>query len=369
MGNHKDTVTSRQVTIAVFSLVIGAGILTVSREVVDTVQTPDAWISVLLAGLLTMIAGAMSVILCNRYPGRTIFQFSKEVVGPVIGTVANTIAILYFIFIAGFETRILSEIVSTYLLHRTPEKVLMITFIWVATYQAIGGINPILKAFEIYFPIVIVLLVGILLLSMRKFEIINILPFFGNGITPLLKGVGSSLTIYAGYEIIFVTTAWMEKPKDAMKSLFKGLILTTVINTAVVLITIGVMSIDEIKNLAWPTSSLVAEIYLPGGFIENYKLFFIIIWMISIYTTFLGVQYLAAVGISQTFPVKYRNALFAILPFIYLVALVPHDLGEVFIMGSAVGYTWLGIGLVVPMLFLVISLIRGNKKGGRAKQK
>ena len=80
MGKQQNDVTSKQVIIAIFSLVIGAGILTVSREVVDTVQTPDAWISILLSGILAVISGVMAVILCGRYPGRTIYQFSTEVV-------------------------------------------------------------------------------------------------------------------------------------------------------------------------------------------------------------------------------------------------------------------------------------------------
>lgn len=369
MGKQQNDVTSKQVIIAIFSLVIGAGILTVSREVVDTVQTPDAWISILLSGILAVISGVMAVILCGRYPGRTIYQFSTEVVGPVIGKALNIVVSLYFIMIAGFEARIMSELVSTYLLQITPVKVLMIVFIWVGTYLVIGGINPILKAFEIYFPIIVFLIVGILMLSMKKFELNNIRPFFSKGFLPLLKGIGNSLTIYAGYEIILVITAFMDRPQKAMKSLIIGLLLTIVLNTAVVLISIGVLSIDEIKNLTWPTSSLVAEIDLPGGFIENYKLFFILIWMISIYTTFVGVQYLAALGFSQTLSVDYRHALFASIPLIYLTALIPHDLGEVFTLGEIVGYTWLVIGLAVPVIFLVISLIRGKKKKERAKQK
>lgn len=369
MGKPKDAITSRQVIVAIFSIVIGAGLLTVSREVVDTVQTPDAWISVPLAGILTIFAGSLAVILCKRYPGKTIYQFSTEVVGTVIGKTTNTIASLYFVLIAAYETRMVAELVSTYLLQNTPEKVLIIAFIWAGTYLAVGGINPIMKAFEIYFPIVIFLMISMLLLSMKKFELSNILPFFGKGVLPLLKGVSSSLTIYSCYEIIFVLIAWMEKPQKAMKSTFVGILLTTLCYTALVIISIGVLTIDEIRNLTLPTSSLVAEIDIPGGFIENYKLFFIIIWMISIYTSFVGVQYLAVLGFSQTFSFGYKKALYATLPVIYLVALIPHDLGEVLIMGEIVGYTWLVVGLAVPIIFLAISLVRGKRKGERAKQK
>lgn len=372
MGKPRDAVTSKQVTVAIFSMVMGAGILAVSREVTDTVQTPDAWISILLGGILAMIGGALTVILCRRYPGKTIFQFSTEVVGTAVGKVLNILASLYFIVVAGFETRILAELVSTYLLQTTPDKVMMIVFIWVGVYLAVGGINPILKAFEMYFPIVIVLLVGILLLSMKKFDINNMRPFFGKGILPVVRGVGNSFMVYAGYEIVMVIIAVMEEPQKAMKSMLLGLLITVIVNTAVVVITIGVLTVDEINNLTWPTSSLVAEIDFPGGFIENFKLFFVIIWIICIYTSFVGALYIAGLGLSQTLNVKYSNALYAILPFVYVTALIPHDLAEIFDMGDMIGYTWLLIGLAFPMIFLLISFLKerkNKKKKKRSKQK
>ena len=78
LGRSKDSVTSVQATIAVFSMVIGAGILTISREVVEAAGTSDAWLSVIVGSMISVISGVIIVKLCQRYPGKTVFEFSTS---------------------------------------------------------------------------------------------------------------------------------------------------------------------------------------------------------------------------------------------------------------------------------------------------
>ena len=48
-----DKITSTQASIFLTNSVLGSGILTLPRGVVEIVQTPDVWLSVLLGGMVT----------------------------------------------------------------------------------------------------------------------------------------------------------------------------------------------------------------------------------------------------------------------------------------------------------------------------
>lgn len=60
---------------------LGAGILTLPRNVVKAVQTPDAWISVVLGGITVSLVILVMVKLSQQFPGRLSFSILKELLG------------------------------------------------------------------------------------------------------------------------------------------------------------------------------------------------------------------------------------------------------------------------------------------------
>ena len=79
-------------------------------------------------------------------------------------------------------------------------------FIWVGLYLVLGGLGAIARLFEIILPITIVVFVFSLLLSSKIFEIDNLLPVLGDGVFPVLKGVGSTVLVFLGHELIRITS-------------------------------------------------------------------------------------------------------------------------------------------------------------------
>jgi spore germination protein len=362
LGRSKDSVTSVQATIAVFSMVIGAGILTISREVVEAAGTSDAWLSVIVGSMISVISGVIIVKLCQRYPGKTVFEFSTEVVGFFLGKVISVLLSIYFVFLAAYEARIMAELVSTYLLQETPMKIMVVLFLWVCSYLVVGGINPILKSFEYFFPVIIFLIVAILGLCLTKFDIDNLRPVLGKGIMPMLKGVSSSLLSTAGFEILLVIIAFMKKPEKAMGSMLIGITVVAVINIASVVVSIGVLSIEEIRNLTWPLAELVSAIILPEASLEDFSIFFVVIWLLSIFTTCAAASYIGGLGISQTFSLDFKTTIYVLLPIIYVLSVLPEDLVDVFAAGDIIGMLWPAVGIAIPVVLLIVSSIRGKRR-------
>ncbi|PEX05178.1 spore gernimation protein, partial [Priestia megaterium] len=85
MINSNDRITTPQATVVVINFILGTGILTLPRTVAEQVKTPDVWLSVILGGIIAMIAGVIMVKLSQHFPEKTFYQYSQEIVGKWMG--------------------------------------------------------------------------------------------------------------------------------------------------------------------------------------------------------------------------------------------------------------------------------------------
>lgn len=76
-----DKITTSQASIILTNSMLGAGILTLPRNVVKAVQTPDAWISVVLGGIIVSLVILVMVKLSQQFQERLSFSILKELLG------------------------------------------------------------------------------------------------------------------------------------------------------------------------------------------------------------------------------------------------------------------------------------------------
>lgn len=331
------------------------------RDVGQKLNTPDIWLSVLIAGAIFIFFGTISARLSRMFPGETIFQYSKTITGKFFGLLLSMAIIIFYTFISGYEVRILSELVHTYLLLRTPKEVVIIIFICVGTYLVVGGINLIARTFQLYLPVILIILLSILFMGMIEFELENLMPVLGKGILPVIESAKATSLSFIGFGVIAVITAFMKNPGKAVNAVVAGIAIPIVVYVISAIIIVGVLTIDEVKTLTWPLASFVNAIEYPGGFVENFQVFFLIVWILAIYTTFVGTHYIASIGLSQVFNKDFGIFVYALNPLIYIIALFPGNIMETFSMGSRLGYIGLAIEGLVPVVLLIIARIR--KKG------
>ncbi|BBH22365.1 germination protein BB [Paenibacillus baekrokdamisoli] len=357
--NPKDQITTIQTTAMVSKSMIGTGILILPRAIAKEVGTPDGWISVILSGLIALLAGYIIVKLSQRFPNQTFYQYSQIVVGPLLGKFFGIVMSVYFILCAGYLLRVMGEVIRMFLLEKTPLEVIMIIFLFVATYLTVAGINPIARLVELFLPIIIIILIAFIVFSSQSFELDNMRPVLGDGVMPVLKGTKSSIFTYSGFEVMLVLTAFMKEPQKAVKSAIAGISLVVLLYGLVIVISFGTISVDELKTVIWPTMTVAKDIELPGGFFERFESLFTVLWVISMYTAFVLYQYTSSLGLSQIFRKKHQTFVYASLPIIYLVAMFPADLNDVFKFGDILGWTLsLFVAGIMPPCFWLIAKIR-----------
>lgn len=218
------------------------------------------------------------------------------------------------------------------------------------------------RMYEVILPITLVFFLIAILLSSKIFDIDHFKPVLGSGIMPVIKGIKPALLPFTGYEIMLVAMAYMKTPKKAVKAVLTGTIVPLTIYLTTILMVIGGLSIYGVRTRTWPTLDLMRSFEVQGLIFERFESLLLVIWLMQIFSTFTITHYAASLGWSQLFNKNVKPFLYAMLPVIFLIAMLPKNVLETFKMGDIVGNVSIYLFGGVPLLLLLISMAR--KKGG-----
>lgn len=358
-----DKITTTQAAIFLTDTVLGAGILTLPRSVLEAAETPDVWLSILLGGAIILLLVLIMVKLSQRFPGKTVYEYSRRIVGTIPGAILCLLLILYFMVVAGFEIRVLAEVAMLYLLEGTPIWAILIPFIWTGAYLACGGINSIARVFQIVFPISLFFLILSYVMSIPVFDPNHLRPLLGGGIMPVVQGLKSTILVFTGCEVIMVLIAHMQHPERAVKAVFTGIGIPIMLYLFTIVMVIGGMSVDAVLRSTWPTIDLLRSFEVTGLFFERLEFPFLVIWMMQMFCNFTSFYFSASLGLSQIFRLRFGPVLFALMPVIFISAMIPKRINDVFQLGGAIGYIGIFFFALLPALLSAIYWIR--KKGLR----
>ncbi|MCY8222496.1 endospore germination permease [Bacillus haynesii] len=365
LRNKEDQITTVQTIYLVSSTIIAVGILTLPRVLAEEVGTPDMWISIILGGIFSLLTGFLVISLALRFPRKTFFDFSRQLAGRGAGSILSIMFVSYAILLGSFEIRSMGEVTQFYLLESTPIEPLMISMLWVGTYVVTGGINPIARLFELLAPITFMIFFLVIIMGVKMFHTENLLPVLGQGFIPVLKGVTPTFLTNSGIEFMMIWTAFMKEPQKAKRVIFWGIGLPISLYLTAIVIIIGALSLNGTKVETWPLITLIQQYEYRGILFERFESFLLIVWLIQIFATYVICHYIASLGLSQLFGKKLTPFVLIVLPFLYLTALFPQSINDVFAMGDMIGYYSLVVSVAFPVLLLGAARLKGERKGER----
>ncbi|OIK07652.1 spore gernimation protein [Bacillus sp. MUM 116] len=355
LPHPKDQITTSQAASIVINAILGTGILTLPRASVDKVQTPDVWITVLIGGLLAILAGIVIVKLGQQFPKKTFYLYSQDIVGKWVGRFLGLLVTGYFIATSGFQIRSLTEVTKFLLLEETPNWAIILPFMLVGLYLIIGGINPIARHFDIILPITVVLFLLAIFLSFKIFEFENLRPVLGAGVIPVLKGVKTTALSFTGPEVMLFLVAFMREPNKAVKAVIVGITIPLILYIITVIMVIGALTADEVVTRTWPTLDLIRSFEISGLIFERFESLILAIWIMQMFTIYTIAHYGAALGLAQIFKKNIHPIMVGLVPVIYLISVIPKNLNDVFKLGDDIGNAALLLFGVMPLLLLIIA--------------
>ncbi|MFC0560304.1 spore germination protein [Halalkalibacter alkalisediminis] len=361
ISNPKDRITTAQTVIFIVSYIIAVGILTLPRVTVEDVNTPDVWISVILGGLIAMIAGIIMVKLSQQFPEKTFFQYSQDIVGKIVGRILSILIIFYFLTTSAFQIRVLGEVTGFYLLEDTPTSAIIIPMMWIGIYLISGGINSVARLLEIIFPFTVIIFLLVLFMSFELFEINNLRPVLGVGVMPALKGVKTTALSYTAFETLLFLLAFMKQPDKSVKVVLIATAIPLVFYVVTVVMVIGAFSIDGVVTRTWPTIDLIRSYEFSGLIFERFDSLLLAVWVMQIFATFIIGYFAVSLGFAQLFKKDMLPFSFGVLPIIYIIAMIPKNINHLFTLGDWIGNAALFLFGILPLLLLIITKIKEKK--------
>lgn len=357
--------------VLVSSAIIGSVVVTLPRIATQAAQHSGV-LSVFIAGIISLGLTVIASYLGRRFYNQTIIEYSVTIVGKIPGKLMGALIIIYSIMSAGTALRVFADTLKVFMLPKTPVEFIMITMLIVVIYTIYKGIGVIAKISESFLPLVVIALLLVIALNFQDFEIRNLRPLISKGLTTTLieafEATPKVITAFLGFEIVFFIIPFMQDPDKITPYAAGGVLLPTIIYTALTAMCIGVFGIELTKRVLYPTISLARVIEFPGSFAERFDILVSVLWILGVFTSINLLFYMASFGITRIVGLKnFRPFIFILVPFIYLVAILPQNIYQIFFLIQIAGYAGILVTLF-PVLLLLISKITGKGEKQHAEK-
>lgn len=358
-------ITAIQAAAILISTIIGVGVLPLPLFAVRATGAGAPLVTLL--GILVAFAGLLFITMLGmRFPSQSIIQYSEDIVGKWIARIGSACIICFFAVLTSLAAREFGEVVVTSVLKRTPLEVTVIVMLLLAAVTTRKDIAKFAYIHYFYLPLILGPGLLIVALSLKNANVINLQPIWGNEPAGMLSGVLIIAALFQGSFIITLVIPAMCRPEKAMRASLWGIVVSGGLYFLIVAATVGVFGAEETKLLLWPTLELAKTTSLPGNILERLDAAFLAVWVTAVFTTLYSSYFLTIHSMSKLFRLRdHKMFSLFLLPFIFLLAMQPQNIIQLYVIIENVGRIGLWITIAYPFVLLVIAWLR-KKKGLRS---
>jgi len=355
-------VSALDICVTVASMIIGVGVLNLPRELAKVTKSSDGWISILIAGLLAMIAAFLLAKIAVHFSKQGYFAYTAAAVTKPVAYVITLLLSFYFLSYCSYEIRAIANISKQYLFERTPVEVIALGFFLVVIYAVSGSRAGIIRLNLLTIPFIFGITFVVLSFSLTKLSVVDLKPCFISSITELASGVKASIFSLLGFEVVLLYITMMHKPQLAPKAAAIGVALPIIMSLAIYIVCVGVFSEFALQEVSNPAVELAKEMQIPGEFFERFESIFFTIWIVTVYTTTIMAFDCCIYTLRSMFKkIKHMPAIYMLSPIIFWLSMFPRDVNSFAKMGDYISYLGVGIAVITPMIIYLFAKIRGVK--------
>jgi len=356
-------ITVLQAAIILISTIIGVGVLALPRIAVLSGDT-GAPLVTLLGILLAFFGLVMITLLGMRFPDQSLIRYSEVILGKPMARFGSIVIIAFFAVLTALASREFGEVVITSVLRRTPLEITVIVMLLLAAITTRNDITTFAYIHHFYSPIILAPVILIVILSLKNAEVIRLLPIWGNEPNGMFIGVLTVAALFQGFFILTMIIPSMRRPDRAMTASIWGMTIAGGLYLIIVIASLAVFGAEEVKLLLWPTLELAKTTSLPANILERLDAAFLAVWVTAVFTTLFSSYFLMIHATTELFQLRnHRMFSLFFLPFVFIIAMVPDNVLQMYELIEIVGRFGLLITVVYPTILWVVALIR--KKRGK----
>ncbi|WP_087974640.1 GerAB/ArcD/ProY family transporter [Oceanobacillus rekensis] len=361
-----EKIKSRDIMIAVPSMVISIGVLSYPKFLAESTIAADGWMTIILGGIIAVLYTWIVAKLAVSFPSQSFLSYASSLVSKPVAICLTLLFVSYGISLTAFEIRAIADISHQYLFERTPIEVIMLTFLLVVVYAVSGSRAGIFRLNTMFLPIIFAATLFLVFFSIGYMEVDNMLPMFKTDLQGHLQGTMDSSLSYTGVGILLFYISLVKDPKKAPGSAALGMSSAVIIYLVVYLTCIAVFGDVTTENIRFPFIELAKSVEIPGGFFERTESIFFVIWIMAIFTTTVMAFDVSVMALNSIFPnITKTKIIFFLSPFIFFLSMIPKDFLEMKTIANFLGYFGWGLtGTTVIILWAIYKL-----KGGKQNEK
>ncbi|WHF26394.1 GerAB/ArcD/ProY family transporter [Bacillus altitudinis] len=362
MVRHKHSITSYQASAIISNITLGASMLVLPRSMAEAGGTPDGWISLLMMTGIFIFFIFINVQMMKKVPFDSYYHYTQEALGKWIGSIINLLIVICFLGIASYEARAMSQMVKFFLLPNTPAPIIIICFILVSFYLVIGGIGDFARLCPFFLIITLIILFIAYGISFQEFHLNNLRPVLSEGMGPVFNSLNASAISFLGAEIMLFMPIYMKSQKHTFAYTTVGFIIPSIIYTFTYILVIGALSVKEAATLIWPTIALFQSFDIQGVFIERIESFLLIVWIVQLYTCFVGYTFFAMIGLCEVTKLPKKIVIAIMTVVIYWAALLPKDFNLIRDYLKYVNNLYFFLFGILPFVLFIIVLLKRRRQ-------
>lgn len=337
----------------------GIGVLKFQSHIVKGAGH-DAWVSVLVFGLLLHIIFFMMLYILKQSSHGDILSFHKDVFGKYFGGALNMFLAGYFLLFSLFAFHNYIDILPVWVFDGiAPWEYSMLLSV-IILYIVSGGFR-IVTAISFWGVVIPSFLLLSLLYLLQYAEVSYLTPVFQYGIKDYLISAKEAAPVFLGFETVLVFYPFIKNRETSSKWGHIALFFTTILYTSITIITFLFFSQGKLEHLTWPTLTMIKIITFP--FLERFEFIFIFTWLLVVMPVICITMWSAIRSIKLTIPkAKPTYLLVGLLVIFHFVNVQLNEIQYSIPFAKTVSYS----GLVflfgyIPLLFL-IAVIRKKMK-------
>lgn len=324
-----------------------------------------AWLATAVAVFGGFLGALVLAVLMQRYPGKTIIQVGRQVLGPVAGFLFSLLLFLFFLLIAVTTLRQYAMRIQFSFLDATPVDVIMILLLCPAILALRIGLESIARTSLFIFPSLIAAVVVPLLLTVPNWNIHNLFPFWGPGILKVAVTGMEKSSIFAQLVVMALFYPAVELGQDRPGRVWvTAMVLLAPMYLFSIIVFELLYPVPVANEILSPMYQIVKEVFLTR-FVQRLELLIIIFWVITLILKLTIAFFGAAVALTQGLGLPYsRPLIYPLASLIFVLAALPASFSEnmQLITNFLWVYGWIP-GFAAPLLLLVLSKLMEKRKG------
>ncbi|TYP79061.1 GerAB/ArcD/ProY family transporter [Paenibacillus methanolicus] len=352
-------ITVMQMSLFFYISLLTTAVLT-AQSLAAQMSKQDMWLAPYLGAVTGGIVVVLICALHRRFPGQSIIEYSVTILGRPLGKLLGLFLMFFTLQATGIVLRQFVEFIALNFLPRTPIFAVAAAMVFVCGVAVRSGVETLARHAQLLAAVILLFFFLISVPLFPDFKYSNILPVFGNGLIPIIKG---GLVYHLWFTMFIYASFYMPSLKNDKK--LRRTMLGAVGMLAVTMSISNLATLFIVGNMTpffmFPFMVLGRYISL-ADFFEHLESLVMAFWIFSLFLRIVLTYYAMAIGTAQWLKLSdYKPIVFPIGGLIIIFSLWTRSFAELLFQAANHAFYYTSVGVGIPLLLLAVAMIRQRR--------